>query len=269
MSEILAATSVLEQVEEVQPLLELIDSIVAISEENFTTQIVESLQGMIKGSMTDSMHHEAVESSITSFEQQGLTREQARASVDAIKAEFNQYVDNLAPNKMQREVIDTALNILYSIFDDALIKFHNYNIVLPFTVESGAHVPTYAHDSDACADLYAQETVTLEPHSMGNMIKTGIRMALPEGWMAMIFPRSSIGSKTPLRLSNSVGIIDEEYRGPVNVLYDNLSDSEYTINAGDRIAQLLVIPSYKFQPQVVTDLPDSTRGENGFGSTGQ
>ena len=111
--------------------------------------------------------------------------------------------------------------------------------------------------TDAAADLYAADTVTLAPHSTSNMIRTGVHIALPEGWMAMIFPRSSIGAKTGLRLSNSCGIIDSEYRGPLGVLYDNISDSEYTINAGDRIAQLLVMPNYHFRAKVVDTLDET------------
>ena len=84
----------------------------------------------------------------------------------------------------------------------------------------------------------------------------------------MIFPRSSIGAKTPFRLSNSVGIIDSGYRGDLGVLYDNTSDADSYIHKGDRIAQLLVMPSYRFQAKVVDSLEDSDRGEGGFGSTG-
>ena len=74
--------------------------------------------------------------------------------------------------------------------------------------------------------------------------------------------------ETPLRLSNSVGLIDSGYRGELGVLYDNTSDEPYTVNAGDRIAQLLVMPSYRFQAKVVDILADSDRGEGGFGSSG-
>ena len=133
---------------------------------------------------------------------------------------------------------------------------------------AGAKVPTYAHDTDAAADLYAMETTVLEGNSLGNKIRTGVKIQLPEGWQALIIPRSSIGAKTSLRLSNSVGLIDSGYRGELGVLYDNTSDEPYTVNAGDRIAQLLVMPSYRFQAKVVDILADSDRGEGGFGSSG-
>ena len=112
------------------------------------------------------------------------------------------------------------------------------------------------------------ETVIVQGNTAGNKIRTGVKIQLPEGWLALIIPRSSIGAKTPLRLSNSVGLIDSGYRGELGVLYDNISDSPYAINAGDRIAQLLVMPSYRFKPEVVETLEDSDRGEGGFGSSG-
>ena len=160
---------------------------------------------------------------------------------------------------------------IFNIFDEAAAKYHSYSIELPMTVdtEAGAQVPSYAHETDAAADLYAMETTVIQGNTLGNKIRTGVKIQLPEGWLAFILPRSSIGAKTPLRLSNSVGLIDSGYRGELGILYDNISDTPYTINAGDRIAQLLVMPSYRFQAKVVDILADSDRGEGGFGASGK
>ena len=158
---------------------------------------------------------------------------------------------------------------MFGIFYKALEKYHTYAIELPMVLDGGAKVPTYAHDTDAAADLYALENVTLEGNTKGNKIRTGVKIQLPESQLALITPRSSIGAKTPLRLSNSVGLIDSGYRGDLGVLYDNTSDEPYDIKAGDRIAQLLVMPSYRFQPQVVDVLASSDRGETGFGDSGK
>ena len=158
-----------------------------------------------------------------------------------------------------------------NIFDEAVDKYHSYAIELPMTVDKaiGAKEPTYAHDTDAAADLYAPADQIVPAHSYGNMIKTGVKIQLPEGWLAMILPRSSMGTKTPLRLSNSVGLIDSGYRGELGILYDNTSNEDYQITAGDRIAQLLVMPSYRFKAKVVDILADSDRGEGGFGASGK
>ena len=135
-------------------------------------------------------------------------------------------------------------------------------------LEEGAQVPTYAHDDDAAADMYAFEDITIQPHTHGTPVGTGVHIQLPEGWVAFVLPRSSMGAKTPLRLSNSVGVIDSGYRGEVRAIYDNISDDPYEIHKGDRIAQMLVMPSYRFKANVVDSLTDSDRGEGGFGSTG-
>ena len=190
-------------------------------------------------------------------------------AVDEAKRAMSEYIDALKPSPSKRQILESIFQIFYDIFDEAIDRYHNYNIVLPIVLDEGAAVPTYAHDTDACADLYAADDVTLSAHTFSNMVRTGVHIALPEGWMAMIFPRSSIGAKTQNRLSNSVGIIDSEYRGQLGVLYDNLSDSDYEIKAGDRVAQMLVMPSYKFKANVVDILPTSDRGEGGFGSTGK
>ena len=113
------------------------------------------------------------------------------------------------------------------------------------------------------------EDMVIPAHSLSNKVHTGVRIALPENWVFFLDPRSSIGAKTGLRLSNSLGVIDEEYRGEVIVLYDNISDSDYEIKAGDRIAQGWPQPVYRFKAVVVDSLPDTERGEGGFGSTGK
>jgi large subunit ribosomal protein L15 len=168
----------------------------------------------------------------------------------------------------KKVLVDTVTEKLFGIFDLAAEKYHNFAIELPMTIDNCAKVPTYAHDTDAAADIYALEDITLDAHSFGNKIRTGVKIQLPEGWLALIIPRSSIGAKTPLRLSNSVGLIDSGYRGELGVLYDNVSDEPWEIHAGDRIAQLLVMPSYRFLADVVDTLTDSDRGDGGFGSSG-
>ena len=123
---------------------------------------------------------------------------------------------------------------------------------------------------DATFDfVYASKDMILPAHSLSNKVPTGLRIALPEGWVAKIAPRSSIGAKTGLRLSNSIGIIDADYRGEIIVLYDNISDSDYEIKAGDRIAQMWVERVERFKPVTVDILPATERGDGGFGSTGK
>lgn len=131
-----------------------------------------------------------------------------------------------------------------------------------------AKLPKYAHMSDACADLYSDETITILPNET-KLISTGIALAIPLGFVAHIYPRSSIGAKTPLRLSNSVGVIDSGYRDEIKMIYTNTGNEPYTINQGDRIAQMSIdaAPMAKFN--VVEDVKSIGEDrEGGIGSTG-
>ena len=131
-----------------------------------------------------------------------------------------------------------------------------------------AKTPAYAHVEDACADIYSDETVTIMPNET-KLISTGIAIAIPMGYVVHIYPRSSIGAKTPLRLSNSVGVIDAGYRDEIKVIYTNIGAVPYTITKGDRIAQMSVdaAPMARFtQVDDVKEIGEDRGG--GIGSTG-
>ena len=256
--------------EELRTFIEAIQGLIDIDEEDLEQpEIMDAINEHLENNLTPLVMKQSVDQIIRNLELQGSTREEANLAMQALKDFINEMVyaeHQYTGNK--KVLIDTILKSTFDMFDKVIEKYHVYSIELPMTVAEGAKVPTYAHETDACADLYALENTTLHPHTYGNKIRTGINIQLPEGWVAMIFPRSSIGAKTHLRLSNSVGIIDSGYRGELGVLYDNTSDEVETLNAGDRIAQLLVMPSYRFKALVVDSLEDSDRGAGGFGSTG-
>ncbi|MBA8816076.1 dUTP pyrophosphatase [Microbacterium halimionae] len=129
-------------------------------------------------------------------------------------------------------------------------------------------VPRYAHPGDAGADLVSTETVLLQP-GQRSLVGTGVSIALPEGFVAFVVPRSGLAAKHGITVVNSPGTVDAGYRGEIKVALLNTDATEaYEITIGDRIAQLVVmaIPRVQFLP--VTTLPDSARGAGGFGSTG-
>ena len=255
--------------ENMETFVNAIQSLTEIKEENLTDEVMVAVQENFKQQLSPQMVKQAVNEMIKNMEEQGLTKEEAADAVKAIKDLMNEMIygeQQYTGNK--KKLIDDIIQSTYSIFDQAVEQYHSYNIVLPMTLEEGAKEPTYAHESDAAADLYALEDTDLNAHTYGNKIRTGVHIQLPEGWLAMILPRSSIGAKTPFRLSNSVGLIDSGYRGELGVLYDNTSDTNSFIRKGDRIAQLLVMPSYRFKAEIVESLEDSDRGTGGFGSTG-
>lgn len=129
-------------------------------------------------------------------------------------------------------------------------------------------VPAYAHPGDAGADLVAAEAVRLEPGQRA-LVPTGVRIALPDGYAAFVVPRSGLAAKHGITIVNSPGTVDAGYRGEIKVSLLNTDSSEaYDVAVGDRIAQLVVmaVPRVRFIP--VEELPESVRGEGGFGSTG-
>ena len=257
---------------ELDSLIQSIKSLLDLEDDSLTDEVLKNIIDNLDKQFSPQLITQSINQIIKNLEDQGLTKTEAQESIEQLCNLLKEQIygeRQLTGNK--KVLIDTVLNKMFSIFKDAADKYHSYAIELPMTVDiqAGAKVPTYAHETDAAADLYAMEYVALKEHSLGNKIRTGVKIQLPEGWLALILPRSSMGTKTPLRLSNSVGLIDSGYRGELGILYDNISDEPYFINAGDRIAQLLVMPSYRFQAKVVDILADSDRGETGFGDSGK
>ena len=250
-----------------QPFIDLIQEIMSMPEEGLNENNVNSLKELIMTSFPQEQRALTVNAVIKNFEDANLSPSQLINAVQQAKSALQNVVDELKPSKFKRELIENIFNIFYEIFDEVITRYHNAMIAVK--LDENAQLPVYAHKTDACADIYASQDFTVPAHSLSNKIPTGLHVALPEGWVMMIAPRSSIGLKSGLRLSNSIGIIDEEYRGEIGILYDNFSDSDYEIKAGDRIAQCWVQPVYHAKYNVVDILPESNRGEGGFGSTGK
>lgn len=132
-------------------------------------------------------------------------------------------------------------------------------------------LPFYATPGSAAMDLHAcvDEAVTI-PAGGRRTIPTGIAIALPSAeYVALVFARSGLGIKHGIALSNGVGVIDSDYRGEIRVGLTNLSDTPYTVQPGDRIAQLAVMPVVQAELERVDSLDDTGRGTGGFGSTGK
>jgi len=129
-------------------------------------------------------------------------------------------------------------------------------------------VPLYAHPGDAGADLTSAEALRLEPGQRA-LVGTGIRIALPDGYVGFVVPRSGLATKHGITIVNSPGTVDAGYRGEIKVtLLNTDAENAYDIGVGDRIAQLIVMPVPRARFIPVDELPESARGEGGFGSTG-
>ena len=130
--------------------------------------------------------------------------------------------------------------------------------------------PYYATAGAAALDLHAcvDESVVV-PAGGEAWIPTGIAAAIPEGYVGIMAVRSSMGIRYGITMSNGIGVIDSDYRGPLGVGLYNLRGEDYVVQPGDRIAQLLVVPVACPEIEVVDALPETERGEGGFGSTGR
>jgi dUTP pyrophosphatase len=136
-------------------------------------------------------------------------------------------------------------------------------------VEAGATLPTRAHEGDAGLDLYACEAAHIGPGERWS-VGTGIALQVPEGHAGLVLPRSGIAREHGIALVNSPGLIDSGYRGEVRVLLLNTDPAEtFRVAAGDRIAQLVLVPVASPEPVEVAELSESARGAGGFGSSGR
>ena len=134
-------------------------------------------------------------------------------------------------------------------------------------LDPGLPVPAHAHPGDAGTDLYSAAAVRLVPGERST-VPTGVAVAIPEGFTGLIVPRSGLARRSGIGVVNAPGLIDSGYRGEIAVVLVNHGGEAVDIDRGDRIAQLVVVPVVVQEFVAVVDLPSSSRGEGGFGSTG-
>ncbi len=134
---------------------------------------------------------------------------------------------------------------------------------------SNIPLPEYMTETASGADIYAaiEQPYVLTPGSIG-LIPTGIAVAIPPGYEIQIRPRSGLAIKHGITVINAPGTIDSDYRGEIKVGLINLGRETFTISPGDRIAQMVLSPCFHIQWDTVSKLPDTQRGEGGFGHTG-
>lgn len=137
-------------------------------------------------------------------------------------------------------------------------------------LDERATLPTYGTEYSAGADLYA---LCDAPINIGAgetvLVHTGLSLEIPEGYTGLIFARSGLATKRGLAPANKVGVIDADYRGEVMVALHNHSSLTATVECGERIAQLAIVPFLKAEYELSDELSDTVRGAGGFGSTGK
>ena len=142
-------------------------------------------------------------------------------------------------------------------------------MILKIINKSKNRLPKYETLLSAGMDLRAdlEESIIIKPFQR-LVVKTGLFMSLQQGYEAQIRPRSGLALKKGITVLNSPGTIDADYRGEIGVILINLSDSDFEINTGDRIAQMIIAKHETIEWEAVDKLDDSVRGDKGFGSTG-
>jgi dUTP pyrophosphatase len=136
-------------------------------------------------------------------------------------------------------------------------------------LSAAARPPAQGHDGDAGYDLHAAEAITLAPGERAS-VGTGVAVAIPDGQAGLVLPRSGLAARNGISVVNSPGLIDSGYRGELRVLLLNTDRADaFTVEPGDRIAQLVIVAVATPQLEEVAELDETTRGVGGFGSTGR
>jgi dUTP pyrophosphatase len=140
--------------------------------------------------------------------------------------------------------------------------------ILVTKLDNDAVIPTYAKPGDAGADLYSISDLVLAPGERA-LVRTGISIALPNGYVGLVHPRSGLGLRNGISVVNTPGTIDAGYRGEIGVVLINHDLHEsFQVKKGDRIAQLVIQKVENAQFKLVNQLPESERSTGGYGSTG-
>ena len=253
----------------VEQFVELIEQIVNIPDESLDETQVEMILGMINGALTPRTREEAVLGVLEEMKRQSPA--EAKEAIDALNDAAEEMLDELGDiSEQKKALIRGVFDMLKGISEEAYERLGKYDTVVHFQlVHPNAKIPTYAHDTDAGADVYAPVDVVIAPGARGQKVDTGFKMAMAPGWYMAVCPRSGLSYKTTMRIANTPGTIDCDYRDNVGILIDNLSDETIVIHAGDRIAQFVLHPVHRFKGVVTDDV--NQIGENrggGFGSTG-
>lgn len=205
------------------------------------------------------------------YRSQKLSRDEALVCNASVMDMMRNEIQTKNFEGIEKEYSEVMESIFSGLLDQSIIQA--YGDVLYFQLlNKRATVPTFAHDTDACADLYAPDGVVVPANTHGFIIPLGLACAIPDGWCVQFYNRSGMAMNTPIRLSNAVPIIDSGYLGEWRLLFDNLSNEDYKISAGDRIAQCALKPVYHFTASIVEDIhsiKQTDRDEGGFGSSGK
>lgn len=255
--------------ETTEKLVELIEQIMEVPDEELDQDQVDMILGMINGALTPKIREESILALLNEMKTKPYSECKEMIEVMGAADELIEELEITSENK--KTLIRGIFGVFADLAKEAFDRLEGYDTIAYFElVHPNARIPAYAHDTDAGADVYAPDDVVIAPGARGQMVDTGFKMALAPGWYMAVCPRSGLSYKTTMRIANTPGTIDCDYRDNVGILIDNLSDETIVIHTGDRIAQFVLHPVHRFRGVTVEDV--TKIGENrggGFGSTGK
>lgn len=251
-----------------EELLKSIEELMSIPDEKLNENMVDMILGAFKGAFTEQIKEEAILELVEQIKTDSSfnINDWKNGLEEAILSLFEEY-DNVSP--LKEKLVRGIFNLFVELIEEATNRVGKYDTVVSFElVHPNAKIPTYAHSTDAGADVYAPEDVVIAPQARGQMVDAGFKMAMMPGWEMQVRPRSGLSYKTTMRIANAPGTIDADYRNNVGILIDNFSDEPIQIKAGDRIAQLVLNRVYHFNAKQVDSVDNIGDNRNGgFGST--
>lgn len=256
--------------ETTEKLVELIEQIMEVPDEELDQNQVDMILGMINGALTPKIREESILALLNEMKTKPYS--ECKEMIEVMGAAADELIEELEiTSENKKTLIRGIFGVFADLAKEAFDRLEGYDTIAYFElVHPNARIPAYAHDTDAGADVYAPDDVVIAPGARGQMVDTGFKMALAPGWYMAVCPRSGLSYKTTMRIANTPGTIDCDYRDNVGILIDNLSDETIVIHAGDRIAQFILYPVHRFKGVVTDDV--NQIGENrggGFGSTGK
>jgi dUTP pyrophosphatase len=243
---------------EIKEVFKTIQNLPDESVELILPQIEDEFKKLIK-------EQDLINKTKTEFLQDGYTLADIKAMKENYDNIAEDYFKIVKPTSPKGRYITALINVYKGILDKIAEEgfSRTVNIKVEKLVEH-AILPTYAHFGDAGADLYASEAVQIAPNET-KIIPTGLKVEIPDGYEMQVRPRSGMSVKTNTKVV--FGTVDSGYRGEVGIMLTNYGQEPYNVNAGDKIAQAIIAPTYHGNFLIVDSLSETERGEGGFGST--
>lgn len=246
---------------------------------NFDDEKIVQMTPAVKDALVQAFSAPEIEKQAADFVAQGMNAGRSLiemlTEMNNLRNYFKELLENLKATYANSEAKINLVDVINETIG-LYIDYIQYQITMNSKVEvefecvhPNAKQPTYAHEGDQGADVYAVEDTIIEPHTYGNLISTGLKLKIPDGWAVAIRPRSGMSKNTTLRISNAPATIDTKYVGVVGILFDNIGGEPVKINAGDRIAQFILEQNHQAAFTKVDHIDINTdRGTGGFGSSG-